>query len=184
MKFPKHLLAQAANLNIQESELKLAYYKGFNAWQPGKVPGSTPEQLGFAVVEQFLQIKYETTLVEAQPVGSLDTPPPVNQDPVEIDDNQPKKKEKKKHTSYKDFAKDKKYSNKQPTDIAPSGRGAGGSGGANFYQSEDVLPDNTNIRAWAMSEKTQSDYTKRYGKRASERLLEAAKTLHGSLSNR
>ena len=186
MKFNKSILERAEELFINEDDLYAAYRKGYAAWTPGKVPGSTPEQLGMAVVEQFLEIKLETLVEALQDKLVADA----SKDPVPVDDPDSRdekakdaKNAKSKPKSYKKFAKDSKYSNIQPGPQADSGRSGGVPGGAiGFYSIETVLPDNENIRAWMLSEKTQADYTKRYGDKAAERLLEAANKLATSLN--
>jgi hypothetical protein len=182
MKFNKSILWRAEELFISEDDLQVAYRKGYAAWEPGKVPGSTPEQLGMAVVEQFLEIKQET-LVEAQQEKLGNTDPVPVDDPDSRDEKaKDAKNAKSKPKSYKKFAKDSKYNNQQPGPQADSGRSGGVPGGAiGFYSIETVLPDNESIKAWMLSEKTQADYTKRYGSKAAERLLEAANKLVASL---
>lgn len=170
-KIPKNLLENAYELGINDHELEMAYRKGFLAWIPGAVPGSTPEQLGMVVVEEYIKIKQEKLMEAQQEKRNIQ-----QEDPVPVDDDD--KKTSKKPKSYKAFAKDSKYSNKQPGPLAPSGRMAGA--GANWYQTEE-LPNNANIRAWVLSEKTQQEFTKRYGNKAREKLLEAAKRIHTSL---
>lgn len=172
-RYSEEILNAAKTLHITEDELDKAYTKGMIAWSEGHVPGSTPQQLGMAVVEQFILLKTEQIIAIKEEQKRKEKS-------KQFKDMTEDKKSKK--TKKDDDKNDTKYSNQQPGPTFSSARTGGISGNFSSAMDEENYTGSEAIKTWALSESIQSLYIKKYGKNAEARLLEAVQKLNASLN--
>lgn len=155
MNFTEQTLNEAKELGVSQELLKRMYNKGVAAWKGNAVPGSTPHQLGYAVVEQYLIMVREANEAEK---ANNDTTPEAKKD-ADKD-----KKNKKKV----------KYSNAQPGPTYNSSNSGGITAGFFGSITENALTGyQPNLIEWANNPETQRAYTKKYGAKAKHMLLQA-----------
>jgi len=157
-----------------------AYYKGVSEWNAKKHKQWLPEDLGQACVDYIIEGKRKNLdeLAESHLFGTKEV---VNaykaMTPGQTPDPEPVA-----HKVDPDYKTVKKEDKKKPAAVlpgkdVPSTYSAGPLGGYGLvYNSvtEETLPKNPKVVAWALQESTKNSFFERYGEKAGEELLKAA----------
>jgi hypothetical protein len=178
---PEFLKEASETYGFSEEDLEKGYLKGVVAWDKATAPsGSTPEQLGMAVVDQMILIRKESLAEDKE------WPP----DPNTPETFKARTKNKKVKKRQKDSEDDTKYTNQQPSDVYASARMGGISGAFSsnmaeaFENNMKEPPENRylpSLKEWGMNEEVQALYVKKYADKAFDKLMEATNTLQNAL---